>query len=405
MTVQPRYDAVIVGARVAGASTALLLARAGARVALVDRSSIGTDRLCAHALTRAGVMQLSRWGLLAELIAAGTPPIRRTAFHYADLGAVHVSVRRMAGVEALYAPRRSLLDRVLVEAAARAGADVLPEVNVLGLHQDDRGRVCGVRGTDRAGRIVDVGAETTIGADGLDSTVARLVGASVVRRGESRSAMLHRYVHDLPDSGYEWAYGHRAAAGLIPTNDGQTGVFVSAAPDQIAELSSSGSDAAFRILLARAGPALVDRFDAAVPAGPVRGWPGAPCQVRRPWGPGWALVGDAGSYRDPITTHGMTDALRDAELLAGALLAAARGTPKAIALAGYAATRDHLSRRLLAATERVAAYDWCAEEVQGLIRQVSSAMSDEVNHLRSPAELLERPGSGTTLGRDGRGPR
>ena len=78
------YDVVVVGGRVAGASTAMLLARAGARVALVDRAAYGSDTLSTHGLMRAGVLQLSRWGLLDDVVAAGTPPIRRTLFHYTD---------------------------------------------------------------------------------------------------------------------------------------------------------------------------------------------------------------------------------------------------------------------------------------------------------------------------------
>ena len=88
-----RYDVVVVGGRVAGASTALLLARAGPRVALVDRRRPGSDTVSTHGLMRAGVLQLSRWGLLDRVVAAGTPPIRSTTFHYADGRARCVAIR------------------------------------------------------------------------------------------------------------------------------------------------------------------------------------------------------------------------------------------------------------------------------------------------------------------------
>jgi flavin-dependent dehydrogenase len=113
--------------------------------------------------------------------------------------------------------------------------------------------------------------------------------------------------------------------------------------------------------------------------------------VRRAWGPGWALVGDAGYFKDPITSHGMTDALRDAELLADAVLDGLDGTPEAVALAGYQVRRDDLSRDLFEVTEEVAAYDWDATRLQALLRRVSSAMSDEVEHLQA---LPPRPGPG-----------
>ena len=127
------YDVVVVGGRVAGASTAMLLARAGARVALVDRTAYGSDTLSTHGLMRSGVLQLFRWGLLDDVVAAGTPPIRRTLFRYADGESALVSIRPSAGVDALYAPRRYLLDRILVDAAAKAGVDVRHLTTVTGL--------------------------------------------------------------------------------------------------------------------------------------------------------------------------------------------------------------------------------------------------------------------------------
>jgi 2-polyprenyl-6-methoxyphenol hydroxylase-like FAD-dependent oxidoreductase len=95
------------------------------------------------------------------------------------------------------------------------------------------------------------------------------------------------------------------------------------------------------------------------------------------------LVGDAGHFKDPITTHGMTDGMRDAELLSSALVAALDGHREAEALAEYEATRDRLSAQLWATTEAVAAYAWDIPEIQRLLRQVSSAMSDEVDHLQA----------------------
>jgi flavin-dependent dehydrogenase len=117
------------------------------------------------------------------------------------------------------------------------------------------------------------------------------------------------------------------------------------------------------------------------PVGPMHGWAGVAGFVRQAWGPGWALVGDAGYYKDPITTHGMTDALRDAEVLTDALT----GTePRGPALATYQVTRDRLSGALADATDRVASYAWTLDEVRVLLRQVSAAMRAEVEYLESP---------------------
>lgn len=395
------YDVVVVGGRVAGASTALLLARAGARVALVDRSVRGSDTVSTHGLMRAGVLQLSRWGLLDQVVAAGTPPIRSTSFHYAGDRTVRVSIRPTPGVTALYAPRRKVLDRLLVDAAADSGVETFHDTTVVGLLRDTTGRVSGVRARTRRGADVDLSAPVTVGADGIRSLVAREAGAPVVRQGRTASAVLYRYLPGVVSDGYEWAYGDGAAAGLIPTNGGETCVFVSTTPDRMRSLRRDGSEAAFAALLGRAGPALVDRVAGTTEVGRIHGWAGLPGYVRRSWGPGWALVGDSGYFKDPITTHGMTDAMRDAELLATALLDATRGgASEAVALARYQAVRDGLSTALFAVTEDVAAYDWDTGRVQTLLRRVSSAMSDEVDHLQSLAERALEQGFDPNLPAD-----
>jgi flavin-dependent dehydrogenase len=382
------YDVVVVGARVAGASIALLLARAGARVALVDRAPYGTDTLSTHALMRAGVHQLHRWGLLDHVVATGVPAIRRTTFHYSDGESVEVAIRSSAGVPALYAPRRHVLDRILVDAAAAAGVDVRHEAVVTALLRDDTGRVTGVRIADRAGQAVDVPATITVGADGIRSAVAHGAASAVIRTGRSCSAMLYRYYAGLPTIGYEWAYGDRAAAGFIPTNDGRTGVFVGTTPRRLRALRRDGTERAFAALLAAAAPRLAERVASAAPDGRMHGWAGAAGFMRRAWGPGWALVGDAGYFKDPITTHGMTDALRDAELLADAILEALAGVvPEAMALARYQATRDQLSSELFDVTERVASYAWDLHEIRSLLREVSAAMNAEVMHVQSLPSL------------------
>jgi flavin-dependent dehydrogenase len=379
------YDVVVVGGRVAGASTALLLAQAGVKVVLVDRGRRGSDIVSTHGLMRAGVLQLLRWGVLPDVIAAGTPPVRKVIFHYADGQPVRVTLRPSAGVDALYAPRRHLIDRLLVDAAAAAGAEVLHETTATELLRGRKGRVAGVRVQGRRGNRADLGAPFTVGADGLRSTVAMGVAAPVVRQGMTEGAFLYRYFENLPAEGYEWAYGDRAAAGLIPTNDA-TCVFVATAPAALRRLRRDGSEEAFNTVLASAAPGLVERVAAATPASSLLGWAGARGFLRRCCGPGWALVGDAGYFKDPITTHGMSDAMRDAELLADALLGVLSGSPEGPTLAAYERTRDSLSSHLFAVTEAVAGFDWDLDRVRLLLREVNSAMADEVDHLHALPE-------------------
>ena len=147
-------------------------------------------------------------------------------------------------------------------------------------------------------------------------------------------------------------------------------------------LRRGGTEGAFSALLHLAGGALADRTLQALPAGRLHGWAGHPGYVRQAHGPGWALVGDAGYFKDPITTHGMTDALRDAQLLADAVLATSSGRLlERVAMTRYQAVRDRLSHQLFEATEAVAAYDWDTPTIQRLLREASASMSDELDHL------------------------
>jgi flavin-dependent dehydrogenase len=377
-----RYDVVVVGGRVAGSATAMLLGRAGLRVALLERSRYGSDTVSTHGLLRAGVLQLSRWGLLDEVVTAGTPPVRRVVFGYQGAEPVAVAIRPSPGVDALYAPRRYLLDRILADAAASAGVVISFGAAVTGLLRNRDGRVCGVAGTAAGGRAFECRAPLTIGADGVRSLVARDAEAPVLRRGSAASAVLYRYYADFPAEGFEWFYGDGAAAGVLPTNAGEACVFVSTTPDRMRSARAGGSDAALMALLGSAAPALRPRIQHARPVGAFHGWAGLPGYVRQAFGPGWALVGDAGYYKDPITTHGLTDALRDAELLTrAALTSIAAGAVDGRPMGAYQSTRDRLSRRLFEVTEAVARYDWTPTTVAALLREVSASSRDEMDHL------------------------
>jgi flavin-dependent dehydrogenase len=224
-----------------------------------------------------------------------------------------------------------------------------------------------------------------VGADGLRSLVAQQVDAPVLVQGRHAGAVLYRYVRDLPTTGYEWAYGDRAAAGVIPTNGGEACVFVATTPHRLRSLRRSGAETAFGTLLAAVHPPTADLVTTATGVDRLRGWAGVPGFVRQAWGPGWALVGDAGYYKDPITTHGITDALRDADLLTSAVVEAAggHGGGGQVAMSRYQSSRDRLSADLFAATEEVASYDWDDARLEPLLRRVSAAMSDEVDFVAS----------------------
>jgi flavin-dependent dehydrogenase len=372
------YDVIVVGARPAGAATAMLLARAGLRVLVVDKAQHGADTLSTHALMRAGVLQLTRWGLLDQIVAAGTPPIRQATF-YVGSDRTTIPVKAANGVDALYAPRRTVLDPIIADAAEACGAEVRYGVTVKGLRRDSTGRVIGITGQDHLGQSVSAHAPLTVGADGMSSRVAHWAGAPTDHRGTAASAIYYGYWTGIGTQGYEWYFRRGAGAGAIPTNDGQTCVYASTArgrhqPDQRRSPANR-----FRQLLTAAAPELAERLADGTPAGPLRHFGGRPGHLRRAAGPGWALVGDAGYFKDPITPHGITDALRDAELLTLAIMdSLSVRSGQTAPLAGYQATRDRLSLPLFTATDAVATYTWDSTQVNALLRQNSAAMAAEV---------------------------
>ncbi len=379
----PAYDAVVVGARAAGAATAMLLARAGRRVLVLDRSRYGADTLSTHALMRGGVLQLHRWGLLDRVVAAGTPPVRQAVFSY-DHDRVTVPIRPSPGVDALYAPRRTVLDPILVNAAESAGALVRYGITVTELKRD-RGWVTGVIGRDEVGRRFEVDAPIVIGADGVRSVVAQQVGARVERTGTGATAVIYGYWSGLETDGFEWIFTPRASAGLIPTNAGETCVFVGGSAQRV----GSGRMRTLHEMLREAAPDVAARVAAASAPVGVRSFGGRPGFIRRSWGPGWALVGDAGYWKDPLSAHGLTDAFRDAELLARAVVGAGDGDPTD-ALAAYQAERDRLAAPLFRVVDRIAAQQWTNSEIPGLMMDLSAAMTDEVAALEGfePIECL-----------------
>ncbi len=378
----PPYDAIVIGARCAGASTAMLLAREGLRVLLVDRAPPGTDTLSTHALMRGGVLQLHRWGLLPE-IAAVTPVIRSATFHYAD-ETIAVPIKPRDGVDGLFAPRRTVLDRVLVDAARAAGADVAFGAAAADLVRDRRGRVTGVV-LDEDGTRVAVGGRIVVGADGLHSRVARLAGAAVEREGRHATAILYGHWSGLDVGTYDWHYRPGVSAGAIPTNGGRTCLFVAMPRSRFAAGLPRGAGALYERVLAEAAPEHARAVRGARLE--ARLWPfaGTPGFARRAWGPGWALVGDAGMFRDPITAHGITDALRDAELLARAVV---DGTEDA--MAGYQRARDDAALGLLELSDAIASFEWDLDHVKVLHEELTKQMAREVGLLRALGDAPRR---------------
>ena len=391
-TDRSRHDVVIVGGRVAGSATAMLLARLGHDVVVVDQGSFASDTISTHSIARSGVVQLRRWGLLDEVLDSGAPAIREVTFN-AGGESVRRQIKDKAGVDLVVAPRRYVLDSLLASAAERAGADVRYGVSVSGVHRDQRGRVAGVFGHDRVGAPIDIYARYVVGADGLRSRVARSVEASVSEVGGADGAAQYAYYSGIPWTGIELFVAARSFAGVFPTHHGEACIWVcTPATDaaQVRRRTLSRVDA-FNELLEHSAPTLFERLRQARRTSPVRGMLRQPNQVRQGYGPGWALVGDAGYHHDAVTAYGISDAFRDAELLAVALDQALRGdAEETTALALYQQHRDQALRETFEITRSLAAYPPVPTFIE-LQKQLAAAIDKEA------AALAARPIPGERL--------
>jgi 2-polyprenyl-6-methoxyphenol hydroxylase-like FAD-dependent oxidoreductase len=197
-----------------------------------DRDAYATDTLSTHALMRGSVFLLSRWRVLSRVIEAGTPAVRQTRFDFGT-DSVTVSIKPTHGVDALYAPRRTVFDRALVDAAESAGADIRYGLSVTGLLRDESGRIIGIHGHDRAGAAFTARARMTVGADGTRSIVAREAGATTLRTGAGSGAIIYGYWSQFCVDGYEWFYRPGHSAGVIPTNAGEVCVFAGVPAHQL----------------------------------------------------------------------------------------------------------------------------------------------------------------------------
>jgi flavin-dependent dehydrogenase len=347
------YDAIIVGARCAGSPTAMLLARRGYRVLLLDRTTFPSDAISNHYIHQPGVARLERWGLLGRVRASGCPPVTRVRF---DVGPFVLSGLAPAagGVREAYGPRRTVLDKLLVDAAVEAGAELRESFAVQELVWDG-GRVVGIRGRQRGGRAVTECAQIVVGADGPRSFVARGVQAPTYDTRPARSVCYYSYWSGIPTDGVEMYPRVGRFLFALPTNDGLTLV---GAVWPVGEFDTVRADIEGSLLrtFGEHAPGLAERVRAGRREERLVGSGNLPNFFRRPYGPGWALVGDAGYDKDPITAQGISDAFRDAELLNAAIdegLSGAR--PWDESLAGYQRARDEAVRPMYEHTYQLAA--------------------------------------------------
>jgi flavin-dependent dehydrogenase len=315
----------------------MLLARKGYRVLLLDRDAFPSDHMSTHWIHQPGVARLKRWGLRERLVATGCPPITTITM---DIGpfALHGTTPPAGDVAQAYCPRRTVLDKLLVDAAVEAGAELREHFTVEDLVWDGD-RVSGVTGRPASGATVTEQARMVIGADGIHSLVARQVAAPAYNTRPTYSCAYYSYWSGVPLDGVEFYPRERRGFGALPTHQGLTAIIVGW-PHK--EFHTYRADIEGNLLQTlELAPAFAERVRQGKREERFAGTAELFNYFRKPYGPGWALVGDAGYHKDPITAQGICDAFRDAELVAEAVDVGLSGQqPIEEALADYERRRN-----------------------------------------------------------------
>ena len=360
------YDAIVVGARCAGSPTAMLLARKGHRVLLVDKATFPSDTMSTHHVHPPGVAALERWGLLERLESTGCPPVETYSFDFGPL-TISGSPQPIEGIARGYCPRRTVLDQLLVDAAVEAGAELREAFTVDEILADD-GTVTGIRGHAKGGATVTDHADVVIGADGKHSLVAKAVKPEQYHERRSHLAMYYAYWSGLPTPGFDTTIRaeHRRGWAAISTHDDLT-VVPFGWPVEEFKQNRTDIEGNFFATVDLA-PEFAERVRAAKRESKFVGSAELPGYFRKPFGPGWALLGDAGYHKNPITAMGINDAFRDADLVARAVDdAVAERRSYEAGMTDYQRTRDSAAMPVYEFTDDFAQLQPPPPEMQQLL--------------------------------------
>lgn len=331
------YDAIVVGARCGGSPTAMLLGRHGYRVLLVDQATFPSDTISTHFIWPPGVACLKRWGLLDRVLASNSPVFSTIGLDLGDY-VLTGDMPPANGVSEMCAPRRTVLDKLLLDAASEAGAEVRESTTVTGLVSSDD-RVTGIRCRGRDGAEYTEHARIVIGADGRRSQVAKQAGAAEYNVRPVLTCALYTYWRDVAPHLVAIHPLPQRVVVSFPTNDGLTITPVVLPREQLPQILANPEEHLLAAL--RMVPSLTEPFNGASRVERIRIMGDIPNFFRKPHGDGWALVGDAGYHKDPVLAQGISDAFRSAQWLADAIHAGFSGAqPLVDALEMYARQRD-----------------------------------------------------------------
>jgi len=373
------YDAIVVGARCPGSATAFLLARKGYRVLLVDKATFPSDTINGHFVLHRGTLCLKRWGLLDRVLTSNCPAITRISTDFGDFP-LSGELAWRDGAPPAVGPRRTVLDSILVNAAVEAGAELREGFAVTDLMREDT-RVVGIRGQSRGNAVVKEHAKIVIGADGKHSRIAQLVESPQYNEVPSLTCWYYSYWSGLPCDGLEINWRHHQVVLTFPTNDNLVicGIGVPQADFQQFRSDVEGN---YLTAIARI-PQLAERIHNAHREARFLGMADVPNFLRKPYGPGWALVGDASHHKDPTPAHGISDAFHNAELLAEAVHKGLSGElPMDNALAQYQHSRDaHAIPEHEAAQQGAHLEHWDSPDALGLRAALRGNAADTADYL------------------------
>ena len=330
-----QHDAIVVGGGPGGASAAFALARAGARVLVLDRATFPRPKPCAEYLSPQASRVLSEMGALDAVEAAGAAHLDGMIVRAPNGAALRGDFVAQHGYSAFrnrgLALRRVLLDPILLDCARSAGAEVREGARVVDVTRDGNGRVNGVQVLGENGSPRELRAPLVVGADGLRSVIARRLRlAHTSRWWPRRIALVAHYENfgDVTDWGEMHVERGVGYVGLASVENGLTNVAM-VVPGSFGREIAGDRTAFFEAWL-RARPQLAPRVAGARRVTPVIATGPFASHARHAWAPGAALVGDAADFFDPFTGEGIYSALRGGEILA----------PFAMRALGAPSTRD-----------------------------------------------------------------